>query len=185
GQALAGEWTLISASMAPEHLRSSAPLAARALSLVFDPLYRQQAQANRRAEAITALLDTLDVPLSELDTVVAELGLLRRRSRAPLPCSFAGIGRKLDGAEFGRAFSSGFSSYVRRAADVEGMRRAAVAVVALRNSGIPEPERSAALSFSPWRNPYDERPLRWDASDAAVVFGGLELGERGEYRFHY
>ena len=59
------------------------------------------------------------------------------------------------------------------------------AVVALRDAAIPESERAAALAFSPWRNPYDDRPLRWDESDAAVVFGGLELGERGEYRFHY
>ena len=81
--------------------------------------------------------------------------------------------------------AANYASYARRVADVEGIRRAALATVTLRDDGVPPSEIASALATSPLRNPYDDQPLRWDASDQAVVFRGLEPGERGEHRFYY
>ena len=78
-----------------------------------------------------------------------------------------------------------YASYARRVADVEGVRQAALATVTLRDDGVLVSEMAAALAAGPYRNPYDDQPLRWDADEEAVVFVGLEPGERGEYRFHY
>jgi hypothetical protein len=78
-----------------------------------------------------------------------------------------------------------YGSYARRVADLEGIRRAALAVVTLRAEQPPTSDVTPALAASQLRNPYDDQPLRWDQSDQAVVFVGLEPGERGEHRFYY
>jgi hypothetical protein len=49
--------------------------------------------------------------------------------------------------------------------------------------GAPD-DIPAALAASALRNPYDGEPFTWDAGEKAVVFRGLEPGERGEHRIH-
>ena len=64
------------------------------------------------------------------------------------------------------------------------MRRGALAIALLRDT-TPASNPDVVLAASPLRNPYDDQALRWDAEQQAVVFVGLEPGERGEHRFYY
>ena len=67
---------------------------------------------------------------------------------------------------------------------IEGMRRRGALAAVMRRQ-YATPQLAEALAASPLRNPYDEQPLRWDAEEQAVVFVGLEPGQRGEHRFYY
>ncbi len=65
----------------------------------------------------------------------------------------------------GRPFSrmtGDFGTYVRRVGDIEGVRRAALLTVNLRDSNTPVSSVPAALAASPLRNPYDGQAFVWD-----------------------
>ena len=44
---------------------------------------------------------------------------------------------------------------------------------------------SAALSNADQRDPYTDLPFAWDDKLGAIVFRGLQTGERGEHRIYY
>ena len=82
-------------------------------------------------------------------------------------------------------FVGDFVGYGRRVADIEGIRRAALATVELRAALVPSSRVVDALSESAMRNPYNNEPFSWNAETAVVVFDGLALGEQGKYQFLY
>jgi hypothetical protein len=63
-----------------------------------------------------------------------------------------------------------YENYARRIGDVEGVRRAALAVVTMRAASVATHDILAALATSPFRDPYTGRPFEWDGE--AVVFRG-------------
>ena len=77
------------------------------------------------------------------------------------------------------------STYARRVADLEGVRRAALVAVTFRAAKVGMSEVAAELAAAPLRNPYNNRPFEWDAKNRDILFRGLELGKRGEHRIHY
>jgi hypothetical protein len=89
------------------------------------------------------------------------------------------IGQMLLGMGFGS-----YDNYPRRVGDVEGVRRASLAVVTTRAAnGAEQHDVAALLAASSHRNPYNDRPFEWDGE--VVIFHGLEAGERGEHRLYY
>lgn len=78
-----------------------------------------------------------------------------------------------------------YVTYAGRVGDVEGVRRAALAAVTLRASGVKAPDVATALSSIQLRNPYNDQPFSWDEKEGAIVFRGLEAGERGQHRIRY
>ncbi len=181
--ALVGEWLFVAGSLRDfERTPADASLGTRAADLATRQMFQRQATLNRQSAYLTALIDTLDAPLLGFAAAADEASSLARRmaeETSPPRSLYNVVGKVL------LAGPADYASYARRVADIEGMRRAAVAAVTLRDDGIAAAEMPAALAASPLRNPYDEQPLRWDADDEAVVFVGLEPGERGEHRFHY
>lgn len=83
------------------------------------------------------------------------------------------------------SYYENYGQYAARVADVEGMRRLAVLVAELRGRNVPVSDVPKALAESTLRSPYTNEPFAWDAKASAVVFTGLEKGERGRHAFRY
>lgn len=182
---LTGEWVYFSnylPTLNAEPANDEA-FAARSADLLMRPFFQPQATLNRHAAYLAALADTLDAPLRGYARVADDAALRARRSAdEALPPRWL---YNWVGSVMMAAGPADYAPYARRVADLEGARRAALATVTLRGAATPPAEVAAALAASPLRNPYDDQPLRWDAEDRAIVFVGLEPGERGEHRFFY
>ena len=155
--------------------------AARIDDRLVRPLLQEQDTLNRHAAYLGKLADTLEAPLlgyARATDVAAQLTQTAVADAVP-PRSLY----NLFGVVALAAGPADYSSYARRVADIEGIRRAALATLLARREPIAEAE--VTLAASSLRNPYDDAPLRWDANEQAVVFVGLEPGERGEHRFYY
>lgn len=144
------------------------------------PFFQSQDTINCLAEHLSRTVDLLPgVPLSGYEAAanrLTELPATATGESCPSRALYNITGRMVVG------YGADYGSYVRRVGDVEGVRRAALAVVGLRAAKVAPDDIPAALATSAWRNPYDGEPFAWDAADRAVVFRGLEAGERGEHR---
>jgi hypothetical protein len=155
---------------------------ARTSNQLMRPFFQEQDTLNRHATYLDELAETLDAPLIGYASAADRASQLASQTanEAFPPHSLYNLVGSLMMAD-----PADYSSYARRVADLEGVRRAALAVVTLRDAATSESDLGVALAASPLRNPYDDQPLRWDAEEQAVVFIGLEPGERGEHRFYY
>ena len=180
---LVGEWMFFANIPAMEYasLRLENSLAGRAQDRLLQPLFQRQATLNRHAAYLDELASTVDAPLREYASAVDRASLLAQRTADE--AFRAHWLYNLVGSLLMAAAPADYGGYVGRVGDIEGMRRGALAAVLLRQYATPQ--LAEALAASPLRNPYDEQPLRWDAEERAVVFVGLEPGERGEHRFYY
>lgn len=145
------------------------------------PFFQPQDTINQLADYYSRTIDLLEgVPLSGYEAGanrLSDLAAAVARESYP-PRSLYNIpGRMMVG------YGVDYGSYVRRVGDIEGVRRAALAAIDLRAAKVMPEDIPAALAASPLRNPYNGEPFMWDASEGAVVFRGLEPGERGEHRF--
>ena len=157
--------------------------AIRVLALAMRPLFKQQDTVNENAGHYALVVRTLDVPLNRYVAATIKSEELARRAQAkgfPPTSVYNVTGRLLVAMGVG-----GFASYARGVADIEGVRRSALAAATLRDSNVKADDVAAALSANDLRNPYDDRPFAWDAKDKAIVFRGLATGERGQYRMRY
>jgi hypothetical protein len=153
------------------------------LAWLTGPLYQPQDSINAYAAHYAHVASILDAPLRNYDaaleqarTVNGGWQLAMESSRSPYNI----MGKRLmaEGAV-------DFGSYARRVNDIEGGRRAALAAIALREKAVRPQDVPAALGALPFRNPYNDRPLSWDAASQSIVFVGLEPGSRGEHRILY
>ena len=154
----------------------------RVLESLSGPFFQPQDTINLLAEQYTLAAQLIEgVPMARYEEATAritELSDAATREAFP-PRSLYNIpGRILIG------YGPDLGSYARRVGDLEGVRQAALAAVNLHEESIAPKNIPAALARSQFRNPYDGRPFDWDAADGAVVFRGLEAGERGEHRIH-
>lgn len=72
-----------------------------------------------------------------------------------------------------------------RTADLEGLRRAALAAAELRSNGVPPDEVGPALVTMEQRNPYTGEPLTWQPDSREIVFQGILRGYRGRHALWY
>jgi hypothetical protein len=191
---LTGEWIFTSGvlrtvnSYELTRAESSAPvvemsLLDRAKERLFAPFYQPQDTINRYAESYEEIGTLLNVPLEQYETLKERSSAHADKLRGaawPLRSLY-----NLAGRFVAAAFSSDFASYAVRVGDIEGVRRAALAAVTLRAANVPASGVPTALSSAQLRNPYNDRPFSWDEKDGAIVFRGLQPGERGEHRIRY
>jgi hypothetical protein len=146
------------------------------------PFFQPQDTLNHYAEWYAQLGTMLNVPLERYDTLTREIsrhGTEHAAGTWPLS-PYNIVGRML--------FMSGtadYASYAIRVGDIEGVRRAALEAVTLRAAGVPPSGVAAALANAQLRNPYNGHPFAWDEKEGAIVFRGLQPGERGEHRIRY
>ena len=185
---MTGEWILTSGTIRSleselaESLPTDDSIVDKAIASFSSPFFQPQDTINLFAEQYALAAKMIEgVPLAEYEAAtnrVTELAERATREAFP-PRSLYNIpGRIVLG------YGPDYGSYARRIGDIEGVRRAALAAVSLQEEQVLTDAVPAALAASPLRNPYNDQPLAWDASDGAVVFRGLEPGERGEHRIH-
>lgn len=75
--------------------------------------------------------------------------------------------------------AAAYGRYIARAADLEGVRRAALLAATLREEGVPRGDVAAAVRAAPLRQPHDDAAFEWDVAGSTIVFPGLEAGHRG------
>jgi hypothetical protein len=184
---LVGEWIFMSAALRNTDagiyaLRDDSAFV-KAVSWLVTPLYRPQDSMNRRAAYLLATDRLLSVPLDRYEEAVNRTAALSERTmkEALPPRSLYNIvGRVIMGIG-----AYDFGTYARRVGDVEGVRRAALLAVTLRAANVGSGEAGAALRASALRDPYRDKPFEWDGKEAAIIFRGLEIGERSVHRIYY
>jgi len=147
------------------------------------PFFQPQDTSNRRAEMFIQAVEVMNVPLENLPRALEQA-----KAIFEAPAGANGHFTRLYnpvGAMLLPATSGGFAGYGGRVADVEGSRRAAVLTARLRERKVDVQQISAELVSSEIRAPYDGKPFEWDVAEQAVVFVGLEKGERGRHSFKY
>jgi hypothetical protein len=187
---MCGEWAFISEMVRDMASRGWAggllvddTFLARVKAWLSAPLFQPQDSINLSTPHLAQVVGlTEGVPLSGYEAAairVFELSLVDRSDTIPTRFAYNIVGRSL--LDIG---APDYSSYPRRVGDIEGVRRAALAAIELHATKVAPDSIPAALAASPLRNPYNGKPFNWDATDGAVIFRGLEPGERGEHRIH-
>jgi len=149
------------------------------------PLFQQQDFFNRQAELLLGIADAVNVDYAALHAHgLRHAKDLGRKSGEDAFDS--GAYNLLGNALFHISFpATDFTGYAVRVADLEGLRRAAVLAAELRSAGLAPEQVPARLADSELRNPYTGAPFAWDAKARALVFTGLEPGQRGRYPIPY
>jgi hypothetical protein len=181
---MTGEWLFVAGVLRVferESVLSSGSWLDRVRAPLLEWAYQPQDTINRFADHYWALSETFEVPLEDYPAALARASDL---TRATADSAFSRPLYNLGGGVH-LAEISDFNDYAARAADIEGVRRAALAAVTLRDAGVAVTDVAASLGTSELRNPYDGSPLGWDATDEVIVFRGLEPYARGEHRLYY
>jgi hypothetical protein len=186
---MAGEWLFASNAIrgAPAESFGVDPTntVARAVNWLLVPLYQEQDTINRYAEHYLSLARAFEVPLDSYPHVVAEVQERERKLEEEL-FPFAPVYNLLGSWTFALTLiTTDTIEYAVRVGDIEGVRRAALTAATLRASGVEAKDVAAALGSAEQRDPYTNQPFKWDDATRAIVFRGLQSGERGEHRIYY
>lgn len=149
---------------------------------LFIPFLKSQNTLNRHAEILRTTLAKFDKPLNYYPNIVA-----RRDSNAQL----SGYGQyildpyNIPGRLMMDLHHGIYDNYFLRVSDLEGMRRVLMLITQMRNAKIFPEDAESFIAQSSIRNPYTDEPFEWDDAAEALVFTGLEPGERGRHMFAY
>ncbi len=78
-----------------------------------------------------------------------------------------------------------YRSYAFRAANPEGMRRAALLVTQLRARGVTVAAAAGEVANSELRDPYSGAAFQWDAARASLIFTALEDSQWSRHEFFF
>lgn len=146
-------------------------------------LFQPQDTVNRMAVELVKAADAADVKYIDLQKSLLKLdAYLKCQNSDSFPFRSA---YNLIGQVVVTTTIPNYPEYARRVADIEGVRRATLAAVELREASVKPEDVPSALSKSSQRNPYSDEPFSWDATEKVIVFKGLEKGERGEHHIYY
>ena len=186
---IVGEWQFSSAMLwqpsAESFGASDDTVIAHAGTWLLAPLFQKQDTLNRYAAHYWSVIRAFDVPLSDYPRAVDDV---QGRAQQTVGQLFPfGAVYNLPGAWiFAITLSStDLTQYAVRVGDIEGVRRAALAAAMLRAGRVEADDVLAALANAQQRDPYTGEPLGWDAQRQAIVFRGLQPGERGEHHIYY
>ncbi len=87
------------------------------------------------------------------------------------------VGTMLDSLAAG----ADYVSYMARASDLEGVRRAELLTVTMRDAGVQPKDAAHVVGSSNLCNPCSGAAFEWNQDSGSVVFGGLEKGDRGRH----
>jgi hypothetical protein len=153
------------------------------LAKAVSPMLQPQDLINQWAGVFDRILLELDVPLEEYPAALERANAIHSEGRgaaASLPKIYNPVGDMAF-----RIFAVSYVGYAPRVTDLEGIRRAADLTAGLRSRNVSADEVPAQLLSSGIRDPYTGKPFKWDAKEGAVVYTGLEPGERGRQAFKY
>ncbi len=153
------------------------------LSLTLKPFLQVQASRNQYAEYLQALAKILDVPASQYPAALELARALEKQATTPdtlFAYRYNPVGRLLFARE-----PAEFTTYAARVTDLEGMRRAALTAIQLRQEQVSIDVIAARLAEAGERNPYTSAALEWDMTTSAIVFTGLAPPDRARNVFIY
>lgn len=135
--------------------------------------FQEQATINRQAARTAEAARALSVDYTQLPAAAQRVRSLQGNVGAGLleHGMYNVLGNVLIGAG-----GWDMTKYAIRAADLEGIRRAALLTAELRSQGIPVEQMQAQLAQSAG-SPYDGKPFGWDDVAQSVVFTGLGDGK--------
>jgi hypothetical protein len=164
----------------PAGTRDSRSTLERIETRMFQPFLQVQDSLNRNAVELLKLDALLNAPYTELGAALARAPEIERHATGVIAATYNFLGDALF-ATPGRAAS--FADYGARAADLEGVRRAALLTADLRNLAIPAELAGTMIPLAAVRDPYTGGPFVWTAEPPAVTFTGLE--RRGTLRHSF
>ena len=142
--------------------------------------WQPQDFSNHQAAAMKRQIGLFDVPYASIpDALQASAG-----SADDVPWQVGGP-YNLTGKVLGLTTYTDYGGYVVRFCDLEGIRRAALLTVSMRERKTAPDSIGAAVRNAELTNPYTGEPFAWSASTGEVVFVGLEDEPKGEHRFRY
>jgi hypothetical protein len=169
---LVGEWEFFNGSL--RKTKANEPR-------IYRPFFQPQDTSNKLAAMLTRTAHELDVPYDQYPQVLA-----RMRTASPAQTRLFVDLYNLVGSMITEVPDDyAYGKYAVRVTDVEGVRRAAVLAATLRARGVAADDVPAQLSASEIRDPYTNRPFAWDLKEKAIVFTGLEAGERARHDIKY
>ncbi|HEY4556547.1 MAG TPA: hypothetical protein VIG68_08995, partial [Lysobacter sp.] len=158
-RAMAGEWRWTSSAMRrmARDARGSTNPGDRAGA----PVFQLQDTINRSAGFAVRFADASRMPYPRLKQALAST------TRTSAVSAYNPVGAIL--ASIG---PPAYTNYALRVADLEGLRRAALATARLRANGIAATDVPRALAELPasLSDPYTGRPLQWDAQARVIGF---------------
>ncbi len=176
-RSLGGEWHVAGGAlrmvMSPE--ARAGDLGQRVADRLLRPLFQPQATLNLFAARMVRLGALSELPYPEIEQSLERLAE-SHEDASPGFRLYNPVGSILDFVA-----APAYADYIARPADLEGQRRAALLVAALRGAGIEHEGAAAAVRDAPLRRPHDGAPFEWDAASGSVVFRGLEQGDRGTH----
>lgn len=164
-------------SMAGTHERTTM---GRWLDKLASPLFQVQDIANHYADNHLRLIEQFSVPMSQYPAAKAtfeEYASTHVHSYSIYNPMGDAILRWDDGTHF--------IGYAFRAANPEGMRRAALLVTQLRASEVTRDAAAGVVANSGLRDPYSDAPFAWDAQRASVVFTAREDNAWRRHEYFY
>lgn len=187
-RSVAGEWAFNIASQqygmsddfyAGSVLDGNSPgaLWERLVQKVAARFYQPQDTSNHIAALMLDIGPAYDVPLTEFDRVTESF----RDGLEPTHEPFSLLYNPIGDVVVSLAHTVAVMDYAPRVADIEGVRRAALAAVSMRADDIPPDDIPRRLATSGFTNPYDGTPLTWDPDAQAVVFQGRERTTRARH----
>jgi hypothetical protein len=166
----------------PPGTRDSRSTLERIEARLSQPFLQVQDTLNRDAAELLKLEALLKAPYAELETALARVPEIQRHDTGVTETTYNFLGDALY-ATPDRAAS--FADYGARAADLEGVRRAALLTVDLRNLAIPVEIAGAMIPLAAVRDPYTGGPFVWTTEPPAVTFTGLERRATVRHSFLY
>lgn len=147
------------------------------------PLLQIQDSKNRYAEFLDALSDILEVPLEQYPHAFQQAHELE--SQTAEAASVWWRPYNLLGNLLWAISTPEFTPYAARVADLEGMRRATLLAIRLRNQLVTPEKAQGMLVDAAERSPYDNSPFEWDEAERAIVFNGLAPEKHAQTSFLY
>jgi hypothetical protein len=193
-RSLTGEWVLSDSGLREAKSGGANPLveffesdeestSKHLLWLALRSMLQPQDLSNRYAELMEIMIESLNVPLEQYPQAIERVRALQHQA-AEITLPPRRVYNVMGDILFAMAAPE-FTRYATRVADLEGIRRAAVLATELRSQGVSPAQVHQHLQAAENRDPYDGSPFTWDASADAIIFYGLEPGERGRHRFFY
>lgn len=176
---MAGEWNYSRAYMRDMASRTGDGQRLSPGERAGQPFFRLQDTLNRMARHALRFAAASEVPYPQLegavDAVAADAGAAwYRNAYNPIGATLASIAEPA------------YPDYAYRVANLEGMRRSALAAAMLRAAGVPHERVALELPGLQVRDPFTQGPLSWNASTRGIGFDGAGAPARtAEYVVSY
>ncbi|HEY4560744.1 MAG TPA: hypothetical protein VIG54_08405 [Lysobacter sp.] len=173
-RAMAGEWRWSGNLMRRQADAETRPQFGERLS---NPVWKVQDSINRYADFIVSFAEATRAPYAQLGAAMA----------GTMPTSSFDLYNPV-GAVLHSIAPHSYPDYAFRVADLEGVRRSALAAAKLHADGVAPNDAPHALAALPasLRDPYTGKPLQWDPGARAIGFAAQgRSGRPSDMRIPY